>query len=91
MAIETLPWEWYADPAVLRVEQQRIFRRTWHYAGHLGELDARGSRIAAWAGDVPILVLRDDAGEIRAFLNICRHRGSILVAEPVTAATIQCP
>jgi choline monooxygenase len=88
--VETLPWSWYTDPEVLRAEQEQIFRRTWQYAGHLGQLPEPGSRFAARAGDVPVLVVRDEGGEVRAFLNVCRHRGSVLVDEPGTSATIQC-
>ena len=39
----TFPWSWYADAEILRLEQERIFRRTWQYAGHVGELDGPGS------------------------------------------------
>jgi phenylpropionate dioxygenase-like ring-hydroxylating dioxygenase large terminal subunit len=90
IATETLPWSWYTDPEVLRVEQERIFRRSWQYAGHLGQLEEPGARFPARAGDVPVLVVRGDDGEVRAFLNVCRHRGSVLVEEPGRSATIQC-
>jgi hypothetical protein len=53
-----LPWSWYSDPDVLRREQERIFRRTWQYVGHVGRLEEVGDRFAAWAGDVPVLVVR---------------------------------
>jgi choline monooxygenase len=35
----TLPWSWYSDPGVLAREEERIFRRSWHYVGHMGQLD----------------------------------------------------
>jgi choline monooxygenase len=50
----TLPWDWYADPATLERERDRIFGRSWQYAGHRGELDeatlraVRPSRIDTW-------------------------------------------
>ena len=78
-AARTLPWSWYADPEVLRREQERIFRRTWQYVGHAGRVEKVGDRFGAWAGDVPVLVLRDEDGP-RAFLNVCRHRGSRVVS-----------
>jgi phenylpropionate dioxygenase-like ring-hydroxylating dioxygenase large terminal subunit len=89
--VETLPFAWYTDPEILRREQERIFRRSWHYAGHVGQLPETGSRFAARAGDVPVLVVRDEAGEVRAFLNVCRHRGSVLVEDEGRGTTIQCP
>jgi phenylpropionate dioxygenase-like ring-hydroxylating dioxygenase large terminal subunit len=51
-AARTLPWSWYADPDVLRREQERIFRRTWQYVGHAGRIENLGDRFSAWAGEV---------------------------------------
>jgi phenylpropionate dioxygenase-like ring-hydroxylating dioxygenase large terminal subunit len=87
----TLPWSWYSDPAVLRVEQERIFRRAWQYAGHTGQLSGAGTYFSCRAGDVPIVVTRDRAGQMRAFLNVCRHRGSQLVEGEGRRETLQCP
>jgi phenylpropionate dioxygenase-like ring-hydroxylating dioxygenase large terminal subunit len=89
-APRTLPWSWYSDPDVLRREQERIFRRSWQYVGHAGRAEEVGDRFAAWAGDVPALVVRDEEG-IRAFLNVCRHRGSLLAESEGSGKTIQCP
>jgi phenylpropionate dioxygenase-like ring-hydroxylating dioxygenase large terminal subunit len=87
---QSIPWSWYSDPEVLRLEQERIFGRTWQYVGHEGRVEAVGERFAAWAGDVPVLVVRADDG-LRAFLNVCRHRGSLLVEGDGARASIQCP
>jgi phenylpropionate dioxygenase-like ring-hydroxylating dioxygenase large terminal subunit len=89
-ALRTLPWSWYSDPEILRREQERIFRRAWQYVGHAGQVKDVGDRFAAWAGDVPVLVLRAEEG-IRAFLNVCRHRGSLLAESAGTGKSIQCP
>ncbi|MGH3104064.1 MAG: aromatic ring-hydroxylating oxygenase subunit alpha [Gaiellaceae bacterium] len=88
---KTLPWSWYSDPAVLRLEQERIFRRAWQYAAHSGQVAEPGSYVAARAGDVPVVVVRDREGDLRAFLNVCRHRGSQLVEGEGRRETIQCP
>jgi phenylpropionate dioxygenase-like ring-hydroxylating dioxygenase large terminal subunit len=87
----TLPWSWYRDPAVLELEQERIFRRAWQYAGHLGELPEPASYAVSRAGDVPILLTRDRDDGLRAFVNVCRHRGSLLADEPACRETVQCP
>jgi phenylpropionate dioxygenase-like ring-hydroxylating dioxygenase large terminal subunit len=89
--LETIPWSWYTDPEILRLEQERIFRRSWQYVGHLGQVEEPGDRFASRAGDVAVLVVRDHEGELRAFLNVCRHRGAVLVERDGRAATIQCP
>src|SRR3954447_1660104 len=89
--VETLPYSWYADPAVAAAERDRIFRRSWQYAGHTGELNGPGSMFPSQVGGLPVVVVLDSGGELRAFLNVCRHRGTTLVNEPQTRGTIQCP
>src|SRR6266487_7124058 len=91
MSLESLPWSWYTDPEILRLEQERIFRRSWHYAGHIGQIEEPGDRFSCRAGDAPVVVVRDEGGILRAFLNVCRHRGSVLVEGEGRSATIQCP
>ncbi len=87
----TLPWSWYTDPAVLELEQVRIFARSWQYVAHAGQLRHPGSYVATRAGGLPVLVVRDRAGELRAFLNVCRHRGSLVCTGEGRRETLQCP
>jgi choline monooxygenase len=88
---ETLPYSWYTDPEVARAEHEQIFRRSWQYVGHLGELDGPGSMFPTHVGGLPLVVVLDRDEELRAFLNVCRHRGTVLVNEPQRRGTIQCP
>ena len=88
---QTLPYAWYSDPEILRSEQERIFRGTWQYVGHLGELPGPGTFFTTRAGRTPIVVTRARDGELRAFLNICRHRGFPVAAGAGRRETIQCP
>jgi choline monooxygenase len=88
---ETLPYTWYADPAVATAEHERIFRRSWQYVGHTGELDGPGSMFPTQLAGLPVVVVLDRDEELRAFLNVCRHRGTVLVNEPQRRGTIQCP
>jgi nitrite reductase/ring-hydroxylating ferredoxin subunit len=87
----TPPWSWYTDPAILRREHERIFRRAWQYAGHVGELQGPGSYFASETGPVPIVVTLDTDGTLRAFLNVCRHRGAIVATDARRRGTLQCP
>jgi choline monooxygenase len=87
----TLPWSWYVDPAVLRLEHERIFRRHWQYVGYAGELPEPGTFHTSRVGDVPVLLARDGEGTLRAFLNVCRHRGSIVCKGSGKRETLQCP
>ncbi|HTU32130.1 MAG TPA: aromatic ring-hydroxylating dioxygenase subunit alpha [Solirubrobacteraceae bacterium] len=87
----TPPWSWYTDPAILRREHERIFRRAWQYAGHLGELQGPGSYFASETGPVPVVVTLDNDGVLRGFLNVCRHRGAIVATDARRRSTLQCP
>jgi carnitine monooxygenase subunit len=87
----TLPYAWYSEPEVLRREQERIFARSWQYVCPAGRVAEPGSYVAVRAGHVPVLLARDGAGELRGFVNVCRHRGSVLVDEDGRRGTIQCP
>jgi len=91
VAPATLPYEWYVDPAVLRLEQERIFGRFWQYVGHVGRLSEPGAFTTARAGELPILIVRGRDDELRAFVNVCRHRGFLLCEGDGRRETIQCP
>src|SRR5436190_11972184 len=87
----TLPWSWYVDPTVLQLEQERIFRRFWQYVGRTDEITEPSSFHTTRAGHVPVLLVRDGEGTLRAFLNVCRHRGSIVCKGSGKRETLQCP
>jgi phenylpropionate dioxygenase-like ring-hydroxylating dioxygenase large terminal subunit len=86
----TLPWSWYSDPELLRHEQERIFRRAWQYAGPAEQAASPGDYFSCRVGDVPVLVVRDHAEGLHAFLNVCRHRGSIVAEGAGHRETLQC-
>ncbi|MBV8941900.1 MAG: aromatic ring-hydroxylating dioxygenase subunit alpha [Solirubrobacterales bacterium] len=77
---EALARRLYTDPALLDAEQERIFERTWQLAGHISALPRAGSYLTARAGSQPVLVVRDEEGRLRAYRNVCRHRGSRLLS-----------
>lgn len=88
---ETLPATWYTAPAYFAREQERIFRRSWQYVGLMEQVAKPGDFFTAQAGDVPIIVARDQQGMLRGYVNVCRHRGSQLVnTEQGNRATLQC-
>jgi glycine betaine catabolism A len=75
---QTLPSSWYIDEAIFRKEKERIFCREWFCAGREEELTAPGDhRVLDVAGE-SILLLRNRDGALRAFYNVCRHRGARL-------------
>jgi choline monooxygenase len=87
----TLPYAWYADPAVLRLEQERVFARSWQYAARADQVAEPGMLTTAWAGTLPVLLARARDGELRGFVNVCRHRGHPLCDGDARRETIQCP
>ena len=70
----------YLDPELLEREQARIFERTWQLAGHISQLPTAGSYLTAQAGTQPVLVVRGEGDDLRAYRNVCRHRGSRLLS-----------
>jgi nitrite reductase/ring-hydroxylating ferredoxin subunit len=88
---ETYPWAWYSDPALLERERERIFRPAWHYVGHAGSVAEPSSYYACTTGGLPVIVTRDREGELRAFVNVCLHRGSEIASGAGRRETLQCP
>ena len=77
---EALSWSAYSDPALPALERGRIFARAWQYIGHKDQLGDGPGYVAGRVGDIPVVITRDRDGTLRAFLNVCRHRGSVLAA-----------
>jgi phenylpropionate dioxygenase-like ring-hydroxylating dioxygenase large terminal subunit len=86
----TLPYGWYTDPEILRRERDRILRPAWQYVGHTGQL-AEPGYFATAVGRTPVVVTRDRQGVLRAFFNVCRHRGFALAEGEQRRETLQCP
>ncbi len=87
---QTLPFAWYVEEDQLRLERSRIFARSWQYAGRAADVAEPGSYLTTDAGGVPVLVTRDEAGELRAFINVCRHRGAVLTDGCGHRLSVQC-
>jgi choline monooxygenase len=75
---------------VFALERVRLFERSWLYAGHAGQLAEPGSYLTLRVGDVPLVVVRDRDGALRAFANVCRHRGAEVVAGSGSCTSLQC-
>ena len=86
-----ISWDWYRDPRVLTVEEERLFRPSWQYAGPLERLARPGDQVTAWLCRTPVLLVRGADGELRGFLNVCRHRGSLIAQDDGNAPRLRCP
>ncbi len=87
----TLPAHWYSDPAFLQVEQERVFARTWQYVGRVAQVTEPGDFFVGRAGHIPVVVVRDEEGVLRGFVNVCRHRGHEVASGEGNRRTLQCP
>lgn len=94
MAFEsTLPGRYFHDPAIFAREQARIFAEMWVCAGRADALPKPGDFLTIELAGESVIVLRGRDGELRAFLNVCRHRGARLCLEQAgnTGPALQCP
>jgi len=90
--VKTLPARYYTDPAHFALELSRIHFEMWLCAGRADALDAPGRYFLRTVGNASVIVLRGEDGQVRAFHNVCRHRGTLLCAQPEGAlpGRIQC-
>jgi choline monooxygenase len=77
----TIPNTWYSDQEVFELERRAIFGDTWQIVGRADQVTEPGSFFTAEVAGEPILVIRDEAGELRAFYNVCRHRAARVAPE----------
>ena len=77
----SLPRPFYTDADYGRLDLEHLFYRTWLFAGHEAELPSRGHYLTLQIGDYPVVLVRRGEGDIRAFHNTCRHRGSVVCTE----------
>ncbi|HLH26107.1 MAG TPA: SRPBCC family protein [Chloroflexota bacterium] len=66
----------FSDPALYERELEQVFGRCWLFLGPEAALPAPGDFVTSFMGEDPVIVCRDPAGRVRAFLNSCRHRGN---------------
>ena len=77
--------KWFDD------EQDRVFSNNWSFAGVLGDVPNNGDYICANVGRNPLFVIRDLEGTLRAFHNVCRHRGTVMLrGKGNVSKNIQC-
>lgn len=87
----TLPAAWYADPAHHAREIEAVFRRGWSCVGLVDDVQDPGSYAVVDVGGLPVLLTRDLTGDLRGFLNVCRHRGAPVAAGCGHARALACP
>lgn len=82
----------YTDPAVAERERTAIFADSWQWVGHASDVAGAGDYFTASVADERIFVIRSTDGELRAFFNVCLHRGhSLLQGAGTLNGLITCP
>lgn len=78
-----LPRDFYHDESLFRAEMEHVWRAGWLFAGHSCQIPNPGDYFLYTIGDDSLIVVRDDSGQVNAFHNVCRHRGSVICDQPV--------
>ena len=89
--LRALPARYYIDEHVLAEEREKLFFRTWQYACHVSELEKPGAYVAAEVLGQQVFVVRAQDGTIKAFYNVCPHRGHKLLEGAGEKRAIVCP
>ncbi len=88
----SLPRAFYRDAAIFELDVERIFKRRWLLVDHASRIPARGDYFLFEIAGASIIIVRDQAGQICAYYNVCRHRGSrICLGSSGHAARFTCP
>lgn len=74
-----MPPEAYTSEAWFTREQEQLFGKNWYFAGMADDLPEVGDYLCVQVGPNPLVVIRGNDGEVRAFHNLCRHRGAQLL------------
>ncbi len=88
----TLPATYYVEPEILEREKRTVFAESWVWVGHRSEVATAGQYLTAEIADQRVFVIRSADGELRAFFNVCMHRGhSLLEGSGTVSSLITCP
>ncbi|HXG36074.1 MAG TPA: aromatic ring-hydroxylating dioxygenase subunit alpha [Dehalococcoidia bacterium] len=81
----------FVDREVYEAELERIFARCWLFLAHESMIPNPGDFFSTYMGEDPVIVIRDSAGKVNAFINSCRHRGmKVCRADQGNAASFTC-
>ena len=91
-ARHTLPAGHYYSPEQFAIEQEQLWYQQWVFAGRTDQVATPGQFLTIDIAGQGVLITRNDAGELRAFYNVCSHRGAVLCddARGETKAVFQC-
>ena len=90
---KTLPGRYYTDPEIFQKEMETFFLRMWISSGRSEQISNPGEYYLCEVAGESIIVTRESTGGVKAFYNVCRHRGTRMCreAQGKFAGRIQCP
>lgn len=86
----TIPSEFYSNKDIYDLEKNAIFDKSWHLIGSQSRIPNFGDTLNAEVLDEPILIVRQKDLSLKAFFNVCQHRGGPLVRKNCTVKSFQC-
>ena len=89
--IRALEPRFYTDPTLFEREREAVFFRTWQFAGHVSQLGRTGDFFTFEISDQALFCVRGRDDVIRAFYNVCAHRGHALVSGEGHCSVVVCP
>jgi choline monooxygenase len=88
---ETLPSEFYTAPYFYKYDQKEILAKSWQYICHIDQLKEAGEYITATVAENPVIVVKSQDGNLKAYYNVCRHRaGPLSTKKSGKAGIFQC-
>ncbi|HET9135826.1 MAG TPA: aromatic ring-hydroxylating dioxygenase subunit alpha [Candidatus Kapabacteria bacterium] len=87
---ETIPSLWYTSEEIFAIEKEKIFAHSWQCLGRTSQVLTVGDYFLADIAGDPIIVIRGKDGLLRAFYNVCRHRGGPLATSDGCVSHLQC-
>jgi phenylpropionate dioxygenase-like ring-hydroxylating dioxygenase large terminal subunit len=86
-----LPARLYTTPQVLQEEIEKIFLKTWQYVGNVNQVKEQGDYFTCEVAQERLIIIRDKDDQVKAFYNVCPHRGGKLADGSGNRKILQCP
>jgi choline monooxygenase len=88
----TIPSPWYFDEGIAELENSAVFGKTWQAVGRADQVQKSGQFLTADISGDPVVVVRGEDSQLRAFYNVCRHHAAAVVTEAQGCAKqFRCP
>ena len=85
-----IPPSWYVDPAQFERERELVFRRTWQWVGRVDQVAEPGGYFTCEVDGEPVVVVKGEDGELRAYSNVCLHRAGPVARGEGNAKHFRC-